>query len=47
MMAGTRDRFEIGERGCELRDQGAAAKAVSLAGWLIVAALLLTLVVAG
>jgi hypothetical protein len=47
MMARARDRFEIGERERELRDQGTAAKAVGLAGWLIVAALMLTLIAAG
>lgn len=47
MMARTRDGFEIGERQRELRDQGATAKAAGLAGWLIVMALMLTLIVIG
>jgi hypothetical protein len=47
MMARARDGFDHGDRERELRDQGATAKAASLAGWLIVAALLLTLIVAG
>jgi len=47
MMARARDRFEIGDRERELRDQSAGAKTASLAGWLIVVALMLTLMVAG
>jgi hypothetical protein len=46
MMARTRERFDIGDRERELRDEGAAAKTASLAGWLIVLALLLTLMAA-
>jgi hypothetical protein len=46
MMAGTKERFEIGDRERELRDASAAAKTSSLSGWLIVLVLLLTLMVA-
>jgi hypothetical protein len=46
MMASTRERFDIGDRERELRDEGAEAKSASLYGWLIVLALLLTLVAA-
>ena len=47
MMAKTRERFDIGDRQRELRDEGTGANAASLAGWLIVLALMLTLMVAG
>ena len=47
MMAKTRDRFDIGDRQRELRDEGTVSNAASLAGWVIVLVLLLTLMVAG
>jgi hypothetical protein len=47
MMAKTRERFDIGDRQRELRDEGPVANAASLAGWVIVLALLLMLMVAG
>ena len=46
MMANTRERFEIGDRERELRDASAAAKTSNLSGWLIVLALLMTLIAA-
>lgn len=46
MMAKTRERFDIGDRQRELRDEESVAKAASLAGWLIVLALMLTLMAA-
>jgi hypothetical protein len=46
MLAETRERLDIGDRQRELRDESAVAKAASLAGWLIVLALMLTLMAA-
>ena len=47
MMAGTRDSFDAGDRERELRERAGIARTASLAGWLIVAVLLMTLIVAG
>jgi hypothetical protein len=46
MMARAHDGFDADDRTGEPRDRGAAARAATLAGWLIVAAMLLTLVAA-
>ena len=45
-MENTKERFEIGIRERELRDDSAAAKIASFSGWLIVLVLLLTLMAA-
>ncbi|MGE5148217.1 MAG: hypothetical protein ACM3N5_15800 [Candidatus Eiseniibacteriota bacterium] len=46
MTAEMRERFEIGDRQRELRDEQAGAHAATLFGWLIVLALMLTLMAA-
>jgi hypothetical protein len=46
MMVRAHDGFDVDDRKGEPAERGAAAKAAYLAGWMIVAALLLTLVAA-
>lgn len=46
MTASMRERFEIGDRQRELRDEESVATVAALSGWLIVLALVLTLMAA-